>query len=96
MVPRVSIQQAANHLLVRDLGAGGVALEEIHTPFAKRDSDLHTVIAQHQLIRRRQEVLDDFESSEWFISVLSHALHRSSSLGASNRRQKSESRHRGT
>jgi len=96
MVSRVSVQQAPNHLLVRNLRAGGVALEEIHTAFAKRDSDLHTIIAQHQPIRRRQEVLDDLESPQWFILVLSNALHRSSFLGANNRHQKSESRHRGT
>jgi hypothetical protein len=34
MVSRVSVQQAPNHLLVRNLRAGGVALEEIHTAFA--------------------------------------------------------------
>src|ERR1700704_6545807 len=45
MVFRVGIKQAADHLLVRNFRAGGVALEEIHTAFAQRDSDLHTVIA---------------------------------------------------
>src|SRR5579864_5294703 len=34
MLPRVRVQQTANHLLVGNLGARGVALEEIHAPFA--------------------------------------------------------------
>src|SRR5207302_1693464 len=45
MVLRVGIKQAADHLLVRNFRSGGVALEEIHTAFAQRDGDLHTVIA---------------------------------------------------
>jgi len=45
MMFRVGIKQAADHLLVRNFRAGGVALEEIHTAFAQRDGDLHTVIA---------------------------------------------------
>src|SRR5256885_12017275 len=51
MVFRVGIKQAADHLLVRNFRAGGVALEEIHTAFAQRDGDFHTVIADRKSTR---------------------------------------------
>jgi hypothetical protein len=41
-----------------------LALEKFNTAAAQRKRDLHIVLARHKLVRRRQEILNDPESSD--------------------------------
>src|SRR5262249_2059038 len=86
MVSRIAVQQATDHLLVRNLRARRVTLKEVHASLAQGNGDLDTVVAQNQLIRGRQKILNHLDSSQRLISVLSIPLHKSAFLGANSRR----------
>lgn len=83
----IRIQKAANHSLIWHLRPCGVGLEEIHAFFAQGYGDLDAVFLQHELIRRRKKIVDDFEPAERFIGVFSNGLHRAFCLCAKSRRQ---------
>jgi hypothetical protein len=59
----VRVEEPANHSLIRSVGAIGLGFKEVDAALAKRDRNLHPVVIQDELIRGRQEVIDDFNSS---------------------------------
>lgn len=68
-----------------------MGLEELDASLAQGNGDLHTVLFQDELIRRREKVRYNLNSAEPLICVFWCAFHRASCLDASSQRQISES-----
>ena len=65
-------------LLLRD------ALEERHRALRQAERDLHIVLAQYELVRRRQEILDDPDLSDLTFAVSCRWLFHKSSFPCAN------------
>jgi hypothetical protein len=76
MSVRVRIEQTADHPLIRRLVPLSRFLEKLDTPLAQGDGDLHTLLGQDQLIRRRKEIANDPTDLNRFIGVLDSLAHK--------------------
>jgi len=87
MVPRITVEQAANHPLVLRTVFFSFTLEKLDAAFRERDSHLHAFLANCQLFGRRQKVRNNPKFSQGFVGVLDFRGHRSVCLFANNRHQ---------
>ncbi len=84
----IFIQQATNHLLIRDLILFGLLFEKVYAFFTEGDSYLYCFISKRQLVRTWQKVSYNLNIFNWAVFILDFVLHRSFYLCASIPRQK--------
>ena len=82
----VEVNEASDHLLILRVVFCRFPFEEVDTCLAKSYRDLYVAILECQFLRGRQEIINDTQISQRFISVFDFVLHISSSLFASIQR----------
>ena len=85
MVPRICVEEPANHALVLSAMLLGLAFEELNAALGQRDSDFDPFFTEHQLVWRREKVTDDPQAPEWLVGVSDFPSHRFACPSASNR-----------
>src|SRR5439155_21163646 len=85
----IGVEKSTDHSLILRVVLPRLAFEELHAALAQRDRDFHPLVAEHEICRRRKEVTNDLQPSEWLIRVSDFDAHRSPYPFASNRRQRS-------
>src|SRR2546427_9643139 len=67
MMLRVSVQKPSDHALVLSVVPSRLGLEEIHTAFAQRNSDLDPLVPEDEILGAREKVRNDSWVSERFV-----------------------------
>ena len=75
-MPRIGIEQPADHPLVLRAVLGGLALEEFDAAPRERDRHLHAFLAESEFFRGRQKVGNDLQLAQRFIGVSDSLGHR--------------------
>src|SRR5713101_4177108 len=87
---RIGVYQRTDHALIGYPPLPRSALEKGDRALGQAQRHLHVVLAQHQSVRRRQEILDHPDVADLAFAVSNDWLfHRSPFLSASSRLQKS-------
>ena len=84
---RIGIEEAPNHPLILRVVLPRLALEEVDAALAQRNGDLDPFVPEDEILRQRQKITDDSQSSQRLIRVSDSRAHRSSSLVARSRRR---------
>jgi hypothetical protein len=67
--------------------AAGLCFEKIDTPLTQGDRDLNPVVLRHELVRRREEIVDYLNVAYGFMGLFDFALHGASCPFANLQRQ---------
>jgi len=71
---RIGVHQRADHALIGHAALLGGALEKCHRALRQAQRHLYIFLAQHKLVRRRQEILDDPDAADFALAVLDRWL----------------------
>lgn len=93
MMLGIGVEQPPDHALVLGVMFLRLFLKKLDTSLAQGDGYLDPFIPKDKVLGAWEKVRNDPEASEWFVRVLDFRAHRFASPFASNRLQKSESRH---
>ncbi len=83
----VGVKEATDHPLVLSVVFRRFLFKEVHTAFAQRQSDLHSLVPKHQIFGGGKEVWYHLGLTQGFICVSDFRAHRVAYPFANSRRQ---------
>lgn len=92
----IGIEKPADHALILRVMLLGFTLEELDAALAQCDRNFDSLFAKNEVLRSREEVRNDLQSSEGYVRVSDSRAHRFVCPFANSRHQVSGSRLRGT